>query len=87
MKDLSQKFNYSVSTLSHLFKKRSGVSISEYIENLRLDEAKWLLQQSTYSIAEISDCLGFCNSAYFSSVFKKKFGLSPKHFLKNAGLN
>lgn len=87
MKELSKEFNCSVSTLSHLFKNRSGLSISEYIENLRLDEAKWLLQQSNYSITEISDCLGFCNPAYFSSVFKKKFGVPPKDFLKSANSN
>lgn len=80
MRDLSRKFNCSVSTLSHLFKKRSGVSISEYIENLRLDEARWLLKQTSYTVTEISDSLGFCNSAYFSSVFKKKFGVSPRRY-------
>lgn len=80
MKDLSKKFNCSVSTLSHIFKKRSGVSISEYIENLRLDEARWLLKQNSYTVTEISDSLGFCNPAYFSSVFKKKFGVSPRRY-------
>ena len=74
MKDLSKKFNCSVSTLSHIFKKRSGVSISEYIENLRLDEARWLLKQTSYTVTEISDSLGFCN------VFKKKFGVSPRRY-------
>ena len=83
MKELSQRFNYSVSTLSHLFKKRSGVSINDYIENLRIDEAKWLLKHSAYSITEISVNLGFCNPAYFSSVFKKKIGVSPKDFSHN----
>ena len=80
MGDLSKKVNCSVSTLSHLFKKQSGVSISEYIENLRLDEAKWLLEQPSYSVTEISDSLGFCNPAYFSTVFKRKFGVPPKKF-------
>ena len=85
MKELSEVFNCSVSTLSHLFKKRSGMSISEYIEKLRLDEAKWLLKQSSYSVAEISENLGFCNPAYFSSVFKRKFGVSPKEFSREKG--
>lgn len=84
MKELSGKFNCSVSSLSHLFKKRSGMSISEYIEKLRLDEAKWLLSQSRYTVTEVSDCLGFCNSGYFSSVFKRKFGISPKDYRKSS---
>ena len=82
MELLSQKFNYSVSTLSHLFKKRSGMSISEYIEKIRLEESKWLLKQTDYSITEISSILGFCNSAYFSLLFKKKFGMPPNEYKK-----
>lgn len=80
VKMLGQKFNYSVSTISHLFKKNSGMSINQYIEKLRLDEAKWLLKHSELSIIEISDSLGFCNPAYFSYVFKKNFGVSPRNY-------
>lgn len=83
MKLLSQRFNCSISTLSHLFKKNSGMSISEYVEKLRLDEAKWLLKQTAFSVTEISDSLGFCNSAYFSYVFKRSFGVSPKQYKAN----
>lgn len=80
MQLLSRKFNCSVSKLSHLFKKNSGMSISEYVEKLRLDEAKWLLRQSAFSVTEISDSLGFCNPAYFAAVFKRSFGVSPKQY-------
>lgn len=83
MKDLSREMNCSVSTLSHIFKKENGMSISDYIEKLRLDEAKWLLRQSGCSVTEVSDNLGFCNPGYFSSVFKEKFGVSPKEYRKS----
>lgn len=83
MKDLSREMNCSVSTLSHIFKKENGMSISDYIEKLRLDEAKWLLRQPGYSVTEVSDNLGFCNPGYFSSVFKEKFGVSPKEYRKS----
>lgn len=83
MKDLSREMNCSVSTLSHIFKKENGMSISDYVEKLRLDEAKWLLRQSGYSVTEISENLGFCNPGYFSSVFKEKFGVSPKEYRKS----
>lgn len=82
MEKLSQHFNYSISTLSHLFKTHSGMSISDYVQKLRLDEAKWLLRQSGLSLTEISDSLGFCNSAYFSTVFKKNIGMSPLEYKK-----
>ncbi len=82
VRDLSEKFNYSVSTISHMFAKRSGMSVSEYIQNLRLDESIWLLKQPDFTVTQVSDCLGFCNSAYFSSVFKKRYGISPKEYRK-----
>lgn len=82
MKKIAEEFHCSVSTLSHLFKKESGQSISEYVTTLRLKEAEWILRQSALSVTEISNSLGFCNSAYFSKVFKKRYGLSPTEFKK-----
>jgi AraC-like DNA-binding protein/ligand-binding sensor protein len=84
MEKLGEQLNYSVSTLSHLFKARSGVSIRDYIQKLRLDEAKLLLRRSGLSLTEISDSLGFCNSAYFSAVFKRNVGMSPLEYRKHA---
>lgn len=80
MKTLSERFNYSVSSLSHIFKKNTGLSISKYIEGLRIDDAKWLLKHTKLQVAEISSLLGFCNSGYFSAVFKKCTGVAPKSY-------
>lgn len=77
---ISEELGCSVSTVSHMFKRRSGSSISEYVEKLRLDEEKWLLKQSMLSVTEVSASLGFCNPAYFAHVFKNKFGVSPKEY-------
>lgn len=82
MPQLARTLHCSVSTLSHMFRQRTGMSIRAYIEKLRIDEAKWLLVQSDFSVTEVSDCLGFCNAAYFSSVFKKACGLSPKAYAR-----
>lgn len=82
MKDLSNKFNYSVSTLSHLFKRRTGVSLNKYIENLRVENAKLLLCRTELQITEIAMLLGFCSSEYFSTTFKKNTGVSPKDYRK-----
>lgn len=84
MKQLSQRFNYSVSTLSHLFLKNSGKSLPEFIEDLRLNEAKWYLINSNTSITEIALFLGYSSSNYFSSVFKTKYGITPTQYRKNS---
>ena len=80
MSSLAACFHCSVSTLSHLFKKQSGMSLSDYIGKLRLDEAQWLLTQSSLSVAEIAESLGYGTPAYFSAAFKKRFGITPKDY-------
>lgn len=80
MEELSQKYSYSVSTLSHLFTKHTGMTLPEYINYLRLGEAKWYLENSDSSVSEIALFLGYSSSNYFSSVFKKKYGVTPKKY-------
>ena len=80
MEELSQKFNYSVSTLSHLFMKQTGMSLPEYINSIRLNEAKWYLENSNSTVSEIALFLGYSSSNYFSSVFKSKCGITPKKY-------
>lgn len=80
MRELSDEFNYSVSTLSHLFKKQSGKSLPTYIDDLRINEAKWYLANSDSSVAEIAHFLGYSDSNYFSTVFKHKCGITPKKY-------
>ena len=85
MEHLGKKFGYSVSYLSHLFKKQTGQSLSEYIEGLRIEDAKWLLTQPNLKVTDVSAILGFGSSAYFSLVFKRKTGQSPKEYKKENG--
>ena len=87
MQTLSEHLNFSVSTLSHVFKKNCSKSLPEFIESLRLNEAKRLLRESSTAITEISSLLGFCSSNYFSTVFKKHFGITPRQYrLKHTNL-
>ncbi|MET0244932.1 MAG: DNA-binding response regulator, partial [Flavitalea sp.] len=56
------------------------ISINEYILNTRLNKAKYLLQDETLTISEISYQVGFSSASYFSTVFKGKFNMTPKEF-------
>jgi len=66
--------------VSKLFKQVSGSSISEYILNLKMEQAVNWLRHSEMKIFEISDRLGYSNSQYFIKVFKEQFGMTPQEY-------
>jgi len=60
-----------------------GYNINEYILDVRMQKAKYFLLNEDLSIAEISYKVGFSSQAYFATVFKSKFGVTPKAFKEN----
>lgn len=77
VKEIARQIHMSESNLSKKFRKEVGTSISVYIEDMKLKEAKKMLLQRERSVVEISECLGFCNSSYFAKRFKDAFGILP----------
>ena len=61
-------------------KKITGLSTTEFIKSIRLNEAKKMLMEREYSVSEIAYRVGFNDPAYFSRSFKKKFNASPSSF-------
>lgn len=61
-----------------------GMSIKEFILNIRLKRSAYLLEQSDLTIAEIAYQTGFNNAKYFSVCFKKQFDMSPSEFKKKS---
>lgn len=66
--------------LSNLFKKEVDISITNYIQKVKIDEAKKLMSFSNYSLLEIHALLNFTDQSYFTKVFKKHTGLTPKQY-------
>lgn len=66
--------------LSHLFKKMKKVNFSEYLNDVRIKKAEELLKSTTLRISEISEHVGYNDTKYFSSLFKKKTGMSPNEY-------
>lgn len=83
LKTLSEHFNYSESYISHLFKKNSGMTINQYVNSLRIAEAKGMLAATRMSVQEIAMTVGFSDSNYFTNVFRALVGVSPREWRKS----
>lgn len=68
------------SYFSTLFKNSTGSSFKEYLNMVRIEESKRLLANTDYSIIDIAVATGFEDQSYFSKVFKKYTGLTPKQY-------
>ncbi len=77
---ISDYVNYNSSYVSRLFKQTTGLSLSEYISQCRLNKAKELLSQTNDTVQVIAQKVGFDTSQYFSMVFRKAVGISPRDF-------
>ena len=77
---LSQVFNFSSAHILRVFKKEYGMSVIESLNQIRLSNAKELLQGSSLSIGEVAAEVGFSSSAYFDRGFKKQNGISPREY-------
>ena len=88
IEDLADEFGVSASYLSRLFKQETGVSVSGYIREQKIEVAKNLLRFSDYSMIDIANRLSFSSQSHFIQVFQKFTGLTPhkfrtKHFRTN----
>lgn len=66
--------------ISSLFHKEVGLTLTEYINSKKIEEAKYLFLSTNHSILDISDWLGFHDQSYFTKIFKKYTGITPKKF-------
>lgn len=80
VEDLARSLTISRVQLYRKVKAILGISVSEHINNLRLERSKELLLKSKQNISEIAYAVGFSSPYYFSNVFKNKYGISPKEF-------
>ena len=85
LNDISEYVNLSVSYLSKIFKEETGVSISETINTVRIDNAKLLLLNNDISLIEVSYLAGFEDQSYFTKVFKRNTGSTPGKFREKRG--
>jgi len=82
LEDISNELNVSSSYLRALFKKETEKSVIDYFNEIKINKAKVLIFEDSYTLTEISEILGFCATSYFSELFKKKVNMSPTEYSK-----
>ncbi len=78
--DVARHVHLNPAYFSSIFKQCCGSSFKEYLNMVRVEESKRLLANTDYSIIDIAIATGFEDQSYFSKVFKKYTGLTPKQY-------
>lgn len=71
--------------LSKTFKEETGMSITAYINQVRIEKSKQLLADRSYSLVDISNIVGFDDQSYYTKVFKSITGMSPGKYRETHG--
>ena len=82
LKKLADTFLYTEKYISHIFKKNMDISFKSYINQLRIQYACKLIENNVTSVSEIASQCGYCDSLYFSKVFKRNIGFTPTEYIK-----
>lgn len=83
LNEVAEVFGLSPAYLSVIFKKNTDVGFSEYIYTKKIEKAKQMLLSGDMKIYEVADALGFESAFYFSKVFKKVDGHSPREYIQS----
>ena len=76
--DVARAAGYSEVHLRHIFREECRSTIMEYINNVRMSRAAEMLRSTAYGVTDVAFACGFEDSNYFSTAFKKKYGVPPK---------
>ncbi len=80
---IAKEVGTNVNKLQDSFKYMFNLTVNKYMQQVKLEEAKDLLEKSEYNISQIVNMIGLNNRSYFSKIFKEKYNVSPKYFLKS----
>ena len=77
---MTHEVGISRAQLHRKMKEMTGISTSEFVRNLRLEQAARLIREKKINITQVAYSVGFNNQAHFSTVFKKHFGMTPTEY-------
>lgn len=79
---IAKKYHLNAAYLSSVFKERNNISLSAYIEGIRMEKAKKFLREDWGNITEVALATGYGDANYFTKVFKKYTGMTPSQWKK-----
>lgn len=82
VRDLAAGCYVSADHLTRLFKKKYGMTVSEFIQDRRITLAGELLSRGDQTISMVANTVGFGNYSYFTEQFKKRYGMTPREYQK-----
>jgi DNA-binding response OmpR family regulator/anti-sigma regulatory factor (Ser/Thr protein kinase) len=82
---LTQEVGISRAQLHRKMKEMTGISTSEFLRNIRLEQAARLLKEQKINVTQVAYTVGFSNLAHFSTVFRKHFGVAPSEYAEREG--
>ena len=77
---LTQEVGISRAQLHRKMKDMTGISTSEFLRNIRLEQAARLLREQKLNVTQVAYTVGFSNLAHFSTIFRKHFGVAPSEY-------
>ncbi|MBY0222197.1 AraC family transcriptional regulator [Mammaliicoccus sciuri] len=83
VEEIAKRFSVSTSHLSRIFREYTSVTLVEFITIRKIEEVQYYLRFTDQKIAEIAERFHFCNQSYFTRVFKKYTGVTPRRFRKD----
>lgn len=83
LKEISEYLGYSPNYIGQLYKKTTGVYLTDYIIQVKMEYAKKLLRISQNQVGTVATMLGYADQAYFIRQFKESYGVTPKTFRDN----
>lgn len=81
---VSERAGLSSGYVGKLFKQVTGSNFNDYVTHLRMEKAKELLSETPMTVAQVGEQVGIFNVSYFSTLFKKKYGMTPSQFREQA---
>lgn len=85
LEQLATIFGYNRAYLGKVFHQYTGENFNNYLDRIRITEAKRLLAEDKYKVYEVAEMVGYTNINYFHNKFKKYVGISPLNYKRQCG--